>query len=66
MEALTAAKLGFSVFAYQRLTILGCPSQFIELMVLVRASLKGLYGHPKLVIFEMFCGVADITHGFAR
>ena len=41
MEVLTAAKLGFSVVAYQRLNNLGSPSQFIELMVLVRASLKG-------------------------
>ena len=66
MEVLTAAKLGFSVVAYQRLKELGCPSQFIELMVLVRASLKGLYGHHKLVLFEMFGGVAAITQEFAK
>ena len=41
MEVLTAAELGFSLVAYQRLKILGCSSQFIELMALVRASLKG-------------------------
>jgi hypothetical protein len=66
MEALTAAKLGFSVVAYPRLKSLGCPSQFIELMVLARASLKGLYGHPELVLFEMFCGVDAITREFAK
>ena len=66
MEVLTAAKLGFSALAYQRLKILGCSSQLIELMVLVRASLKGLYGHPKLVLFEMFCGVDAIAQEFAK
>ena len=66
IELLTAAKLGFSVVAYQRLKMLGCPSQFIELMVLVRASLKGFDGHPKLVLSEMFCGVAAIAREFAK
>ena len=66
IELLTVAKLGFSVVAYQRLKMLGCPSQFIELMVLVRASLKGFDGHPELVLFEMFCGVAAIAREFAK
>jgi hypothetical protein len=66
MEVLTAAKLGCSVVATQRLNILACPSQLIELIGLVRASLKGLYGHPKLVLFEMFCGVVVITQEFAK
>ena len=66
IELLTAAKLGFSVVAYQRLKMLGCLSQFIELMVLVRASLKGFDGHPKLVLFEMFCGVAAIAREFCQ
>ena len=66
IELLTAAKLGFSVVAYQRLKMFGSPSQFIELMVLVRASLKVFDGHHKLVLFEMFCGVAAIAREFAK
>jgi len=66
MEGLNVAKLGFSVVAYQRLTSLGCPYQFIELAVLLRASFKGLDGHPKLVLFEMFVGVVAITQEFAE
>ena len=34
--------------------------------MLARASLKGFDGHPKLVLFEMFCGVAAIAQKSAK
>lgn len=64
-ELVTAAKLGLSVTSYQRLKRLGCPSQFLEIMVCIRASLNNSDGQL-LIMFEMFCGVAAITQEFAK
>ncbi len=63
-ELVTASSMGLTVVAYQRLKKLGCPPLFLEIMMCLHAT-PYRHGSCKLIMVEMFCGVAAISRAFS-